>query len=71
MGDRVGWFADVEDVERDPDGNQASPSLPGYEWQPVLQTAGLCLSMDIWFPSKGECEKWISDNVLGKGLIDG
>ncbi|MGI5144807.1 hypothetical protein ACQEVC_45570 [Plantactinospora sp. CA-294935] len=67
MSDRVGWFADVEDVDSE-DGEPRSD--PAYPWQPVLQTAGLCLSLDIWFASRAECEQWLRDNVIGVEMIE-
>ena len=54
---RTGWFADTSDK---------SPN--GYPWQPCLQLDLHCVSFDTWFATRYECEKWIKDEILGKGL---
>lgn len=40
-----------------------------WPWQPTLQTAGGCLSLPVYFRTPTECEAWIGDNVLGRGLL--
>lgn len=58
--ERVGWFSDIED----------RPNHQ-YPWQPCLQAElGLCLSLDIWFPTQEACDNFIKESILGKGMID-
>lgn len=59
-GDRRGWLADIdEDATGD------------HRWQPVLQLDGICLDLDIWFATDGECLEWIDREVIGRGLWSG
>lgn len=57
---RRGWFADV-----DPDqhGN--------YRYQPCLETGeGHIPCFEMWFDTEQECLDWISETVIGVGLLD-
>lgn len=61
MIDREGWFSDV-----DPDDET------GYAWQPCIQTdAGSVPSLSVWFATEADCDAFIRDYVLGRGMIDG
>lgn len=60
--DRAGWFADPRD-EDDED------LVPGYPWTPFLQSPGMCTPLRLGFATKVECEQWIRDNVIGKGML--
>lgn len=57
---RQGWFSDAED-----------PPSATFRWQPCLQLDGWCLSIDVWFESKEDCDNFILTNVLDQPLLDG
>lgn len=59
---RRGWFAAQAD-EDDP------AVLPGYRWRPYLQIDGAALPIAVSFASEAECEQFIRENVLEKGLL--
>ena len=48
-----GWFSDIDEANG--------------KWQPCLQLGGFCPSMPIWFRTKGECDEFIRDDIIGKG----
>lgn len=57
---KTGWFADLDQEAPDP-----------HKWQPCLQAEeGICLSFEIWFKSKEECERYIQGRILGQEMID-
>lgn len=59
-GQDEGWFAEFD--------REASAGVP---WRPVLQLdGGHAPDLDIWFASQQECEDWIRDNVIGRGMLD-
>jgi len=59
---KTGWFADIANVD--------DPLLKsdGYRWQPCLQLGGWCPSLDVWFATEAECERFIKDEILGRGM---
>ena len=57
----TGWFADVADEEDTP-----NPRAP---WQPVIQTAGCCFPLPVWFESREACEQFIRADILGRELL--
>jgi hypothetical protein len=59
---RAGWFADPGD--KDDDGYDER-----YPWRPYLQISAGCVPLRLWFASKEDCEQFIRDEVLGKGLL--
>lgn len=58
----VGWFACNE-------GDETEVSNPDFPWQPVLQLPGHQVSLDIWFRTEDECLRFITTDVIGKGLF--
>lgn len=60
--ERRGWFAD-----QDPDDPDHMPSAP---WRPYLQCGGVCPPLRMWFQTKGDCERFIRDEVIGKPWLD-
>lgn len=61
MSERSGWFADPSDPE---DRDERWP------WQAFIQTAGGCYPLPLWFETKEACERFIRDDVLGRGMLD-
>lgn len=58
---RRGWFADYDD-DQDSDWHG--------KWRPYLQLDGMCFPLaDIGFYSEADCDQFIRDDILGKGLL--
>lgn len=53
------WFSDI--AMRD------QTHQHDYPWQPCLQLDGMCLSLEIWFASKDECDQFILSDVVNAG----
>lgn len=51
------WFADID-----------TEQVGDYQWQPVLELDGMCLSTNIWFRTKAECVAFIVDSIIGATL---
>jgi len=56
MSDRF-WFSDI--AMRD------QPHPEQHPWQPCLQLDGFCLSIEMWFASKDECDAFIQSDIVG------
>ncbi|MGR7002799.1 hypothetical protein ACU686_40455 [Yinghuangia aomiensis] len=59
--DRQGWLALEDDDE---------PSTGPYRWQPCLETAGMRYPIEAWFATEAECMAYITEHILGRGLLD-
>lgn len=57
----VGWFACDE-------GDEDEVPNPAFPWQPVLQLPGHQVRLGIWFETKDACLRFITEDVIGKGL---
>lgn len=56
----TGWFSAIdEDASTD------------FQWQPCLQLEGWGPTLDVWFASKEECDRFIAGDVIGKGWHPG
>lgn len=60
-GTPTGWFADLDD-DADVD--------PKFPWSPMIQTAGGCYPLPIWFQTEADCVEFIRRDILGRGLLD-
>lgn len=57
-----GWFADIDD---DPDRGSR------FQWQPNIQVGGAILPLPVWFETREGCERFIREEIVGQGWIDG
>lgn len=55
----TGWFPDEDENVTGPD-----------RWRPYLQIPGMIFPLeDIWFPTKEACIEFITNDILGAGLL--
>ena len=62
MTERAGWFASESDPE------DATPWGP---YQPFVQVSGGCFPLPIWFSTVEDCERFIREDLIGLGVLDG
>lgn len=56
-----GWLAVKERPDEDHDHR--------YPWFPALEVGGSSYPLPVWFATEDECEAFIRDTVIGKGLL--